>query len=189
MNESIITLHEQPKEINQDYFNNYGGYNYSESYRDYTVSPYTVIASLAENDIYFETLLDAGCASGELVRDFRKLGIKAYGIEKNTVILKKSVIPEFCTEMNILDMSKLRDSSVEIIYCNALMYIQPQAVLSILKEFFRICEKVVYLCNPFLGESLFYDPCRVFLAKEIWWDHQFQEANFNKIAKNIYKKN
>ena len=191
MKDNIVILHEQPKEIDLSYFDNYGGHNYSESYRGYTVSPEQLIGLFVDCEIEFETLLDAGCASGELVRDFRRLGVKAYGIEKNQDILKKSVIPQFCTEMDLLDMSGIKNETFDIIYVNSLMYIYPHLVEGILKEFHRICNKAVYLCNPYLEEdysNTFHDPSRVFLATKTWWTKQFQEANFEKSAENIYTK-
>jgi len=191
MKKNIVKIHEQPKEIDLSYFDNYGGYNYSDSYRGYTVEPSLVIDSLVDNNIFLETLLDAGCASGELVRDFRRLGIKAYGIEKNKDILKKCVIPKFCTDMDLRDMSEINDSSFDVIYCNALMYVYPQEVANILKEFHRICTEAVYLCNPFLEENYkgnFQDKSRVFLATRTWWAKQFLEADFEKIADNIYRR-
>ena len=191
MKENIVILHEQPEEIDSTYFDNYGGYNYSDSYKGYTVDPGHVVDSLADNQIFFNTLLDAGCASGELVRDFRRLGIKAYGIEKNKDILKKSVVPQFCTDMDLRDMSKISSGKIDIIYVNSLMYVYPQEILHILKDFHRICNKAVFLCNPFLEgdySDTFKDPSRIFLASETWWTKQFLEASFRKVAPNIYCK-
>jgi len=189
MKENIVILHEHPKEIDLNYFDNYGGHNYSYSYRGYTVEPSQVIASLATHNIIFDSLLDVGCASGELVRDFRRLGVKAFGIEKNKDILKKSVAPEYCVGMDLLDTSSIKLGSFEVIYVNSLMYIFPHFIEKILKEFHRICSKAVYLCNPYLEDNVgdtFHDPSRVFLATETWWTKQFQEAGFYKVAENIY---
>lgn len=190
MKDNIVILHEQPKEIDLNYFDNYGGFNYSESYRGYTVEPYNVVDSLVSHNIIFDSLLDAGCASGELVRDFRRLGVKAFGVEKNKDILKKSVAPAYCIEMDLRDLSGIKNGSFDVVYCNALMYVYPQEVLPILKEFNRISNKAVFLCNPYLerGTDTFHDPSRIFLATETWWTKQFQEASFIKVAENIYKK-
>jgi ubiquinone/menaquinone biosynthesis C-methylase UbiE len=191
MKKNIVKLQENPKEIDLSYFDNYGGYNYSDSYRGYTIDPSTVVDSLVDSNVFLETILDAGCASGELVRDFRRLGIRAYGIEKNKDILKKCVIPKFCTAMDLRDMTDINDSSFDVVYCNSLMYLYPQEIIKILKEFYRICTEAVYLCNPFLEETSkknFNDPSRVFLATKSWWNKQFTEAGFEKIADNIYRK-
>jgi len=189
---NVIVLQEHPKKIDSHYFNNYGGYNYSDSYKKYTVDPRNVVDSLVKHNIFFETLLDAGCASGELVSDFRRLGIGAFGIEKNEDILKKCVVPQFCTAMDLRDMSGIKNNSFDILYCNAAMYLFPQEILSVLKEFYRITNKAVFLCNPFLeenGSNTFSDPSRVFLATETWWEKQFKEADFKRITENIYQKN
>lgn len=192
MEENIVLLHKEPKKIDLNYFDSYGGYGYSKSYKNFTLDPAHIIKSLADNYIYFETLLDAGCASGELVRDFRRLGIKAYGIENNRDILRQSVSLEHCINMDLRDMSSVEDRSFDVIYCNSAMYLFPQEVLPVLKEFHRISKKCVYLCNPYLEKGsqseVFEDPSRTFLATETWWTKQFQEASFEKIANNIYRK-
>lgn len=191
MKEGILLLHENPRKIDHLYFENYGGDNYSRSYLNATTPPTKVIEDLIDVGIFLESLLDVGCASGELVRDFRRLGVKAFGIDNNKEILKKSVVPQFCKEMDLRDLSQIKSKAFSCIYANVLMYVYPSEIQDILKGFYRICEKAVYLCNPFLEDCYgnnFPDPSRVFLAKEVWWDKQFQETGFRKLAPSIYAK-
>ena len=183
-----IIISRDTKKIDLDYFSNYGGGNYSETYPFYTISPRKVIDDLINNGVYFETLLEGGCASGELVRDFRNLGVTSYGIENNSDILKKCVVPQYCTQMDLLNIKSIPNNTFDIIYTNALMYINPNKILGVLKEFNRICNKSVYLCNPFLEDCNFKDPYRVFLASRDWWEKQFNQANFKKVSDNIWIK-
>jgi len=188
MQNKLLTVNNKTKPIDYNYFNNYGGNNYSKTYLIYTTDPLSVINEFIENDINFKTLLDAGCASGELVRDFRRYDIEAFGIENNKDILKKCIVPEYCTHMDIKDMSSIKDKTFDVIYVNSLMYLFPQEILSVLKEMKRISKKAVYLCNPFLGETPeSSDPYRTFLATRNWWDKQFKEAGFLKLSGNVYK--
>lgn len=190
MGNKIIEVNDKHKRIDQNYFSNYGGDDYGINYINYTFHPMNILTQLTNKNIFFDTLLDAGCASGELVSDFRKYGIKAYGIENNKEILKKSVCPQYCTYGDLLDLSFIKDNTFDVIYCNAMMYLLPTQCLDVLKEFNRICTKAVFLCNPFLGETdKTSDHYRTFLATPKWWAKQFEEADFTKVTKNIYLKN
>lgn len=187
---NIVLFNDKFKHIDEGYFKNYGGGKYSDSYLKYTTHPTDVIIDLIYKGLDFKNILDVGCASGEVVRDFRRLGIDAFGIENNKEILKKSVAPKYCSYGDMFDLSDIADGAYDIIYCNALMYAWPTAVLGILKSFNRIVNSAVYLCCPFLENTtnLANDPYRVFLAKESWWEKQFKEANFLKISDTIYSK-
>ena len=187
MKNKLVNINDGFKLIDKNYFDNYGGGDYSKTYLGYTTNPLIIINDLYDNEVYFETLLDAGCASGEMVKDFRELGIKAYGIENNKDALKNCIVPEYCSFMDIRDMASISKGSFDIVYCNSLMYLFPQEIIPILKEFKRISKKAVYLCNPFLGETLeTNDVYRVFLATRKWWNKQFSEAGFTKLTDNIY---
>lgn len=186
MDNNLVKINDSMRKIDNDYFSNYGGGDYSETYSKFTFHPASVVNQLIDNSILFDTILDAGCASGELVRDFRKMGIKAYGIENNKDILKKNVSPKYCTYGDLRNLKFIKNASFDVIYTNSLMYIWPQTILPVLTEMRRIT-KAVFLCNPFKGEEdMTPDPYRTFLATAQWWDKQFQEAGFKKISKNIY---
>lgn len=185
----LIIVNTDFKNIDDDYFNNYGGDYYSNSYLKYTYHPKIVISNLNKNGIFFKTLLDAGCASGELVQDFRKLGVEAYGIDNNKKIISKSICPYYTAHLDIKNIDSLKENFFDIIYLNSLMYLLPQEILPVLNKIFKVCSKAVYFCNPLLGETnQNSDKYRKFLAKQSWWDKQFLEAGFKKITKNIYTK-
>jgi len=184
----ILEVSKKFKEIDKKYFDEYGGKGYSKTYRDYTSDPNYMLNTLLEYHIAPDTLLDAGCASGELVRDLRKLGIKAYGIDNNEHILKKSVAPKYCTKMDLREIGKLKSDLFDIVFTNALMYVFPQELQSILKGFHKVVKKGVWLCNPYLGDLPFEDAYRKFLGSEKWWADQFCKAGFEKLTKNLFKK-
>jgi len=187
---NILEVNKKIKKIDDDYFTNYGGKNYSESYLSYTISPHQIIKEFLDKGIEISNLLDIGCASGELVRDFRRLGVKAYGIENNKSILKKCVVPQYCTLMDMRNLGEIKDNTFSVLYTNSLMYLWPNEIPSVLKQMNRIVEKAVYICVPFLKKNqvIFEDPYRTFLANEKWWENQFITADFYKVSSNIYKK-
>lgn len=186
---NILRINPNFKEIDKNYFDNYGGKSYSENYLRFTYPASVVLRKLKEANIIPETILDAGCASGELVADFIKLGIEAKGIDNNKEILKKSVCPNHTFYGDIRNLDNFDKNEFDVIYLNSLMYLMPQEVGNVLKKINLICSKGVFFCNPFLNETdNKSDLYRKFLAKPSWWDKQFQEANFKKFSKEIYLK-
>lgn len=181
---------ENDKNIDTNYFDNYGGASYSENYLAYTTSSEEIISTLKAINLSFQTILDIGCASGELVRDLREHGYLAYGIENNKEILKKSIIPKYCVLMDMTKMSSIKDNSFDIIYTNAMMYLKPNEVGQVLKEMHRITKKGVYFCNPYLEKTNYFnDPYRKFLATKQWWIFQFLKSGFIKTdSPYVFKK-
>ncbi len=182
----ILNVNEKHKVIDDDYFENYGGEKYSDIYNKFTTPAEHIIINLLDKNIYFNSLLDIGCASGELVRDLRQLGVSAYGIENNKKILKFCVAPNYCGQLNMRELNKIPSKSFDILYTNSMMYCFPQEAASILKEMNRICRKAVYFYCPFLKETNFEDIYRIFLASKIWWEKQFEEANLSPVTHEIY---
>ena len=183
-----IIINKNFKKIDDSYFENYGGKPYSESYQNYTKPAELIFNELTDQDINFDTILDLGCASGELVRDLRLLGLKAYGIEKNKTSLAQSIVPQFCIEMDINNIDQIKPNSFDIVYTNSLMYFQPNEILPILQKINKITKQAIFLCIPYLNETYFNDPYRVFLASRIWWEKQLDEAGFAKVTSDIYTK-
>lgn len=186
----ILTVNRNHKNIDQKYFEDYGGMPYSQNYLNYTYPPMRILSDLKDSGITIESLLDLGCASGELVRDFRNLGVRAYGIDNNKEILNQNVIPQFCVHMDMTDLSTIKPNTFDCIYTNSLMYLYPNEILPTLQGIYPIVKKAVYLCTPFKGETeLDSDPYRKFLASPTWWDKQFKEAGFFKTAcSTVYSK-
>lgn len=183
-----IEIYEKPKEIDISYFENYGGFPYSVNYQNFTIDAERIVEDLINKGIDFKTILDAGCASGELVRDLRSLGVKAYGIEQNKDILERCVIPQYCVHMSIQDLKNIADDKFDVIYTNSLMYLHPDEIPDILHTFYKVCKKAVYLCCPYLKDSNFRDDFRAFLATKEWWDRKFIQAGFFKLSEDIYSK-
>jgi SAM-dependent methyltransferase len=189
MTNKLIELNNNFLKIDGDYFNNYGGKDYSENYSKFTYSAEYVLKKLKEAKIYPDSILDAGCASGELVADFLKFGINALGFDNNKEVLKKSVCPLHTFYGDLRKIDNLEGNYFDVIYLNSLMYLYPQEILPTLKKIHKICDKAVFLCTPFLGQTgMRSDIYRKFLAKPSWWDSQFKEANFKKFNKEIYLK-
>jgi len=175
------------KPLDENYFDNYGGRPYSENYRGFTIPAEVIVEDLVRNGINFKSILDVGCASGELVRDLRKLGMEAYGIDNNKYIMSKNLVPKYCTTMDLRDIDKFKKNIFDVAYVNSFMYLFPQEVPEVLNKFKKVFTKAVYMCCPYLEEPFFPDPYRKFLASSKWWDKQFEEAGFIKVCRDIYK--
>jgi SAM-dependent methyltransferase len=189
MLKNIIEINNNFRDIDDSYFDNYGGLSYPDNYLKFTYPAHVVLKKLKEANIRPNKILDAGCASGELVADFIKLGIEAIGIDNNREILKKSVCPKHTFFGDIRDLDNFKNDYFDVVYANSLMYLMPQEIIVTLKKIHRVCSQGVFLCNPFLGETAMKsDVYRKFLAKPAWWDKQFIEAGFKKFNKEIYLK-
>lgn len=189
MKNNLIEVNNNFLEIDDNYFDNYGGQDYSQNYSRFTYPAEVILKKLKEAKIYPKNILDAGCASGELVADFLKLGINAIGVDNNLDILKKSICPKHTFFGDIRSIDNFEEKSFDVIYLNSLMYLYPQEIVPTLKKIYKVCNKAVFLCNPFLGQtSMKSDAYRKFLAKPSWWEKQFLEANFKKFNKEIYLK-
>lgn len=182
----MIEVNKGIKPITQEYFTSYGGSGgYSNNYYKYTIAPEKVLSDLKKNNLPFNTLLDVGCASGELVKDFRDLGVRSYGIELNEDIMQESPVPEYCVLMDMRDLSTIKPDTFDVIYTNSMMYLFPQEILGVLKEFKRI-GNTTYLCVPFLNDYASEDKNRTFLGNRTWWDGQFKEAGFLKVSDSVF---
>lgn len=189
MTNKLIELNNNFLEIDDNYFGNYGGSDYSKNYLKFTYSAEYILNKLKEAKIYPESILDAGCASGELVADFLKFGINAIGVDNNKEILKGSVCPQHTFYGDIRKLDNFKENKFDVIYLNSLMYLYPQEILPTLKKLYNTCNKAIFLCTPFLGQTdMRSDIYRKFLAKPSWWEKQFQEAGFKKFNKEIYLK-
>lgn len=176
------------KDIDPNYFKQYGGDTYSKNYQNYTLPASNIIEDLIYHDISFDTILDIGCASGELVRDFRDLGVKAYGIEKNQYIMKKNIMQKYCITLDLKYIGILGKDVFDVGYANSLMYLFPQEIPNVLKDFYKVFKSAIYLWTPFTNDPPFPDPYRKFVASENWWRNHFEEAGFKKLTRYLYSK-
>lgn len=183
----MIFLENTNSDIDKSYFNNYGGGHYLDTYKNHTFTADEIIQDIRLQGESISTLLDLGCAYGNLVRDFRELGIRAYGLDNIEEVILNSVVPKYCFKMDIRDLDKV-DFKFDLVYSNSLMYLYPQEIPQILNKIHKICGRYFYLCVPFLEDTYFQDTYRKFLASRVWWEISLKNQGFLKIKQNLYTK-
>jgi len=183
-----IEVNSKALDINQEYFDKYcaNGDSYARGYRFYTTMPTKLLADCAALNIIVDTILDVGCATGELVKDYLNLGIFAMGIDNSTYAIEHNICSKsFCFQA---DMRKLmmhfKENSFDIVYTNSLMYLPSEDVPLALKQMYTISKYGVYWNAGYLGESVTPDHYRKFTADRAWWKTKFENAGFEDSRSN-----
>lgn len=106
------------------------------------------------NEIRF---LDLGCNRGRYVIDFRKAGIKAFGIDINAYALK-TAYPEVKKFLYLLDITNLDifpDQSFDILYTNAINELAEEDRLNFFLELHRLITPTGFIMISFIEKELY----------------------------------
>jgi len=157
-----------------NYFDEYGGKGgYEKNYKRYGFDLKAILTDYKRNDLLPKTLLEAGCAYGYGVSDFRKSGIKAYGIELNDYAANHTPeeVSRYCKVLDIRCISKFKPGSFQSIFSNALMYLSESEIETFLVDCHKVASQSLYLVNPFSDypETVPEDPFRETLKPRSWW--------------------
>ncbi len=140
------------------------------------------------------TALDVGCAKGFLVRELRKLGVDAEGIDASEYAIDHcpNEIRPFLHQMNIIEIST--EKKYDIIHCSSvLMYLTLSDLQDVLKRFHIIATKGIIVDVPTKEEILdgynkkdnaYLDPLRKQELSQKEWDNLLLDAEFRK-AENV----
>ncbi len=134
-------------QIDKAYFDNYRNLGpYAEAYRTFFDARLTdeLIRSVWKLRKRYR-LLVTGSASGLVVRDLRKLGIDAWGLENNIHI--HSQTPEEMQQFNVLGSVTdipFEDEEFDVIYDTALCHVAENRVEWAVEEMHRVCSKGIF---------------------------------------------
>lgn len=129
-----------------------------------------------------KTLLDVGCALGELVWFTSRLGIKSKGVDISSEAISQlnSSLKPSCKVGSILNLP-FPDKRFDVISCLALLeHIPAKKAKKALKELLRVSRKYVLLqiCvkdNPLEGNHYLLDPTHVNVRQNRWWIEKFND--------------
>ncbi len=134
-------------QVDKAYFDNYRNLGpYAEAYRTFFDAKFVdeMVRTVWKLKKKYR-LLVSGSASGLVLRDLRKLGIDAWGIENNIYIHNHT--PEDMQQFNILgsitDMP-FEDGEFDVIYDTALCHVAENRVDWAVEEMHRVCSQGVY---------------------------------------------
>ena len=177
-----------------DFLEVYGPEGYNKNYKELGFDLYEIIKDYGKHNLMPKSILDAGCASGKTVLDFRRSGIEAYGIEildEAFKIMPKSA-KKYCKKLDMRELHKW-NNRVDSIYCNALMYLTEKQIEKFISTSYEIVNESIYIVTPFANQpgTIPNDPCRVSLKKESWWLNLLTSHGFTHCPGTdlLFKKN
>lgn len=123
-----------------------------------------------------KTLLDVGCALGELVWFTSRLGIRSKGVDISQAAVSQinSSLNSHCRIGTILNLP-FQDNRFDVVSCLALLeHIPEKDIKEALKELLRVSQKYVLLqiCvkdNPLEQDHYLLDQTHVNVQKSNWW--------------------
>lgn len=129
-----------------------------------------------------KTLLDVGCALGEVVRFTSRLGIRSKGVDISQAAVSQinSSLNSRCRIGSILNLP-FKDKMFDVVSCLALLeHIPEKDTKEALKELLRVSQKYVLLqiCvkdNPFEQDHYLLDQTHVNVRQSNWWIETFND--------------
>ena len=155
------------------------------AYENYRWMPERTIreASSIINNIYFENVLDFGCAKGFMVYAMRLLGKQAFGVDVSEYAVNNSH-PKVREYLSVIkDVEDLKGGWDLILAKDVLEHIPKEVLPSVLSGFRRRC-KQLFIAVP-LGDGKRYrireyemDVTHIIREPEEWWLTTIVEAGF-----------
>ena len=129
-----------------------------------------------------KSLLDVGCALGEMLQLASKLGIKSWGVDISRAAISQMTpsLRSRCQVGSILSLP-FKEGSFDIVSCLALLeHIREEDTEKALREVLRVAKKYVLLqvCvkdSPFEGKHYLLDSTHVNVRKNRWWVEKFND--------------
>ena len=147
LNRSLADQQSKAAGIRRDYFEFYArNQSYEQSFHEYFDAKYTIdlIREVWKKEPPYR-LLDVGSASGLTLEEFQALGVKAWGVEKNANIHRRT--PVALRRRNVLgDVRSLPFASdfFDFAYETCLCYLPPRDVEQAIRELHRVVRVGVY---------------------------------------------
>lgn len=174
----------QVRALNQEYFRAYGPGGYEQNYKHLGFSMAPMLSAFRKNDLWPDSLLDSGCATGLTVRDLRKAGIKAYGIEIADYAVAKwpEDLKRYLKQMDMRDISVFKPDAFDCVFSNANMYLTKEENLKWLADVHKVTKQSLYLVTPFSDypDSIPKDKERKFLETKNWWMETVPRFGFER---------
>lgn len=137
-----------------------------------------------------QTLLDIGCAMGNLIFWLNYQGVEASGFDISEYAIQNSHIPERVTRGNIVDGLPYKACSFDYIFTREMLeHVDEQFIQGILKEIYRVLKPggsaLLSPRNNFgdketkkQGSDVSRDTSHLCVRTPYWWAQQFEKAGF-----------
>ncbi len=137
-----------------------------------------------------ESVLDAGCAYGFVVKRFQELGIPATGIEYSPYAVSRAVTQEII-EGDVRNLSRFKKNSFDLVIGTELLeHIPEKDLVKAVKEMHRVAKRFVFLLictaesDHIESRGGKGDPSHITMKTRDWWEAFFKKL---KIKQDLEK--
>lgn len=156
------------------------GYNKQRLEKDFDCYTHFKDDAKFIKDLGIETYLEIGCASGYLMEELIKLGVKVKGWDVSEYIINKaglSVRP-FIELKDISEISELPDKSFDLVHVSSVLgYVPEGKVDYYLNQIKRLAKKfvIVYAGTPDKDDTPEENSIRLINRPDEWWNKKYAE--------------
>jgi uridylate kinase len=126
--------------------------------------------------------LDVGCGTGELIRNLRKLGVDAYGVEisKDAIEMVDPSVRQYVKEGDILNLPYKKDEFDLVYTFDVLQHIEQSNLRKAIKELVKVSRKLV-LNKIYTKENIYLrlfhyrDFSRISIFSRKYWQKLFND--------------
>ena len=160
------------------YYDEYGGIGYTNKiFQDFHHN----VAICIKHFFNPQTILDVGCANGQLSSYLMKYGIRAYGVDgsKHAISSQKGLIKNFIAVSSLpeLKLPEFMPEKFDIITCiEVLEHIKEENAEQSIKRLTELSDKILFSSTP----DDFDDPTHFNVRPESYWVSLFQKYGFFK---------
>ena len=130
-------------------------------------------------------VLDAGCGTGNLVHQFRKQNVDAYGtdLSENAINFSSVDVKPFL-QVGSISALDYPDNEFDLVTCcEVLEHIPFPECEQVIKEIHRVSKKwVLFKICLWADRNARLDPTHINLKSKRWWTRYFKKNHFNLIS-------
>ena len=131
----------------------------------------------------FESVLDAGCGSGDVVRYLLSKGYDAKGIELSDSVLKDfagDMLKKGFVQQGSLMELPFKDNEFDVVFSSEVLeHIDEEDIPKVVAELTRVSKKIIFLTIS-LRPSSNFNKYHINLKPRLWWENQFSQHSFTK---------
>lgn len=161
----------------------YSQYDIGSQFVSYLESPelrkfHAFVASELNAALHPRTVLDAGCAMGILVSEFRKLGVAAYGIDYSQYAVTHAdpLARDYCVQGSLAEaFPEKLPTHFDLVTCmEVLEHMSPEEGHAAVANMCKVTDTIVFCSTP----DDFADPTHINVQQRDYWATLFAENGF-----------